>query len=148
MAYVPPKLRKEKTIDEKNEESMKILQEASDKHFPSLSGNAPTISRTTLSYAEKAKEWELKDRIDARMAQIREEKNRQDELEQVTITTRTRELPKPMPLSIVVPPPVIPREDEWIRVEKKVRKPKKEINYDDELAYRDDLDEDDESLWD
>jgi hypothetical protein len=159
MAYVPPRLRKEKTIDEKNEEAMKIVQEASDKHFPSLGTNVPIVSRGTIAYGEKAKEWEqkrieseLKDRVDARMAEYRAEKKKQEELERSVMPnfSRRREEPKVMPLPVVEPPPpAIPLEDEWITVEKKIRKPKKEVNYEEEYDDKyDHLAEDQESLWD
>lgn len=159
MAYVPPRLRKEKTVEQKNEEAMKIVQEASDKHFPSLGGNGPAVSRFTISYGEKAKEWEqkrieseMKDRVDARMAQIREEKRKQQELERSIMPNfnRRREAPKVTPTPVPVPLPERPVEDEWITVEKKVRKPKKEINYDDEPEYDDKFEhlaEDQDSLW-
>jgi hypothetical protein len=159
MAYVPPRLRKEKTVDQKNEEAMKIVQEASDKHFPSLGGNAPVTYRSKISYGEKAKEWEqkrieseIKDRVDARMAQIREEKQKQEELERSVMPNfnRRREAPKVMPLPEYVPLPERPVDDEWITVEKKVRKPKKEINYDDEPEHDDTFEhlaEDQDSLW-
>jgi len=159
MAYVPPRLRKEKTVDQKIEESIKTIREASDKDFPSLSGNGPVVSRATVSYAEKAKEWEqkrieseIKDRVDARMAEYQIEKKKQEELERSVMPNfiRRREEPKVMPLPVVEAPP-IPVEDEWITVQKKPRKPKKEINYDDEPEYHDTYDhlaEDQESLWD
>ena len=160
MAYVPPRLRKEKTAEQKNEEAIKIVQEASDKHFPSLGMSAPLVSRSTISYGEKAKEWEqkrieseIKDRVDARMAEYRAEKKKQEELERSVMPkiTRRHETPKVMPLPASVPLPERQVESEWITVEKKPRKPKKEVNFDDEPDYDnkyDHLAEDQESLWD
>jgi len=159
MAYVPPRLRKEKTVEQKNEEAMKIVQEASDKHFPSLGMSAPLVSRSTIAYGEKAKEWEqkrveseIKERVDARMAEIRAEKKRLEELERSVMPnfSRKREPPKVMPLPAREPEPAPPVENEWTTVQRKPRKPKKEIDYDEEPEYDDKFEhlaQDQESPW-
>jgi hypothetical protein len=160
MAYVPPNRRKEKTIDQKNDDSIKIVQEASDKHFPSLGGGGPVVSRSTISYGEKAKEWEqkrieseIKDRVDARMAQIRQERMKQEEVDRSTMPNfnRKQHAPKLMPLPAPVPLPERQVQSEWTTIQKKVRKPKKEINFDEEPDYDnkyDHLAEDQDSRWD
>ena len=157
--YVPPRLRKELTADQKLEESIKIVSEGSDKHFPSLGGNAPVIAKANLSYGAKAKEWEekreaieLKERVDARMAEIKAEKARQEEEEYKALHYhRSRRTvppppPTPTPVTIEVKPKA---EDEWTTVEKKPRKQKKEINYDVEPEFDnyEGLAEDQESSW-
>jgi hypothetical protein len=160
MAYVPPNRRKPKTEDEKHNESLQIIRECSDKHFPSLGGSGPVVSRGTISYGEKAKEWEqkrieteIKDRVDARMAEYQAEKKKQQELECIAMPnfSRRREAHIVMPLPVVEPVlPKLPAEEEWVTVEKKLRKPKNEINYDDEPRYDekyDHLAQDEDSLW-
>jgi|UniRef100_A0A6C0B199 hypothetical protein len=154
MAYVPPSLRKEKTVDQKKEEAMKIVQDASDKHFPVLGDSAPIVSRSTIAYGEKAKEWEqkrieteIRERVDARMAEIREEKRKQ-ELESSIMPNfnRKREAPKVMPL----PAPEPNEKNEWTTVQKKPYRPKKKVEHVDEPQYDDKFEhlaQDQESLW-
>jgi hypothetical protein len=159
--YVPPRLRKELTADQKAEEAIKIVQEGSDMHFPSLGGAGPAIARANLSYGAKAKEWEekreaieLKERVDARMAEIMAERARKEQEEYRALHfhrhRRSTVAPAPTPLPIPVTVEVKPKaEDEWTTVEKKPRKPKKEINYDAEPDFDnyEGLAEDQESSW-
>jgi hypothetical protein len=156
MAYVPPRLRKEKTVDQKTEEAMKIVQDSSDKHFPTLGGGALAVSRPTISYGDKAKEWEqkrfdseVKERVDARMAEIREEK-RKEEIPITIIHKRRPEPAKVMPLPVLEPEPQPLEKNEWTTVEKKPRKPKKKVEQVVELEFNDKFEhlaEDQESLW-
>lgn len=159
--YVPPRLRKELTVDQKLEESIKIVQEGNDKHFPSLMGNAPAIAKTIISYGAKAKEWEekrqaieLKERVDARMAEYKAEKARQEEEEYRAMNYHRMRRnaiapappPTPTPVTIEVKPKA---EDEWITVEKKPRKAKKERTFDEETEFDnyEGLAEDQDTLW-
>uniref|UniRef100_A0A6C0B1C9 Uncharacterized protein n=1 Tax=viral metagenome TaxID=1070528 RepID=A0A6C0B1C9_9ZZZZ len=159
--YVPPKLRKELTVDEKLEESIKIVQEGSDKHFPSLGGNTPMIAKSIISYGAKAKEWEekreaieLKERVDARMTEYKAEKARQEEEEYRAFHShrmrRNAIVPEPTPRPTPVTVEVKPKaEDEWTTVQKKPRKPKKEVNLDEEPDFDnyEGLAEDQDTLW-
>jgi hypothetical protein len=159
--YIPPRLRKELTVDQKVEESIKIVQEGSDKHFPSLGGGGPVVARANLSYGAKAKEWEekrqaieLKERVDARMAEYKAEKARQEEEEYRAMNYhRLRHnaqppapTPKPTPVTVEVEPKA---EDEWTTVQRKPRKAKKEPNFDAEPEFDnyEGLAEDQETLW-
>jgi hypothetical protein len=161
--YVPPRLRKELTVDQKAEESIKIVQEGSDKHFPSLAGGGPVIAKANLSYGAKAKEWEekrqaieLKERVDARMAEYKAEKARQEEEEYKAMNYHRvrRNAIAPIPIPTPTPTPVTievkPKaEDEWTVVQKKPRKPKKAPNFDEEPDFDnyEGLAQDQETLW-
>jgi len=159
--YVPPRLRKELTADQKAEESIKIIQEGSEQHFPSLGGGGPVIAKANLSYGAKAKEWEekreaieLKERVDARMAEYKAEKARKEQEEyQAFHFHRSRHVvpppvptPKPLPVTAEVKPKA---EDEWTMVQKKPRKPKKEPNFEAEPEFDnyEGLAQDQETLW-
>jgi hypothetical protein len=157
--YVPPSLRKELSADQMLEESIKIVQEGSDKHFPSLGGGGQVVVKSNLSYGAKAKEWEerrqaieLKERVNARMAEYKADKARQEEEEYKALHShRMRRnalppTPKPVPVTIEVKPK---DEDEWITVQKKPRKPKKEVNLDEEPEFDnyEGLAEDQDTLW-
>jgi hypothetical protein len=145
MAYVPPSRRKLKIEDEKYPEFLRIAGEYSDKHFPSLCGNGHVVSRDAISYGEKSKEWEqrrieseLKIKVDAKMAEYRAEKKKQEEIEHLVLPnfSRKREQSNVTPLPILESiMPEVPSEEKWITVQKKPRKPKKEFNYDEEPRY-------------
>jgi hypothetical protein len=158
MPYIPPSMRKPKTEADKLEETVKIIQEASDKHFPQLGNSGPVRSQSSISYAAKALEWEqkrveveLKEREDAFRAENRARKEEQDRLMLLPFGRQStaKVMPAPIPVKPTPSLPAIP--DEWTTVEKKVRKPKKEKNLEDEPEYNDKFDhlaEDQDSLWD
>jgi len=135
MAYVPPNRRKPKTESEKVQEML----QSPEKHFPSLGNNTTIVHHNTISYGGKAKEWdqkriesEEKERIDARMAEIREERKRQEDYDRSVIMSRytynyeeQAEMPEPEP----EPEPVAPEDDGWTVVKRKHKKTKNDINY-------------------
>jgi hypothetical protein len=148
--YIPPSQRKAQTVDQKQEAAMKVVQEGNDLNFPLLGGNVPR-PKAAISYGTKAAEWEQKrievernKEIDAKVAEILEEKRKAEELE-YAVFTRKRSPPVPVlpPVQAPEPEKVV---DEWTRVEKKPRKPKKEKVYEEEDTHNyDDLAEDQES---
>jgi len=148
--YIPPKLRKEQTEDEKLEESVKIVQESSDHHFPILGGISQVAKSPVLDYGAKALEWEIKARVDARMAEYKAEKERQEAEEiRITCIPNFNQI-KTVPLPIVEEEVVeIKNEDEWTFVQPKRRKPKKEKVFEEELDYDGFIPDadDDETAW-
>jgi hypothetical protein len=140
MPYIPPSLR------DKSEEAIKVVSEGKDNHFPVLPGFKPVVSANGQSYAEKAKEWEanrkaleIKEVIDAEVARVMAERQKLEDLEVQKIVRHTKkekvvEVQEEKEVQVEKVP-----EDEWILVQKKVRKPKKEkaplteeeFNYDD-----------------
>jgi hypothetical protein len=137
MAYVPPNRRKPKTESQKVQEML----QSPDKHFPSLGGNALVASHSTISYGGKAKEWEdkrieseEKERIDARMAEIREERKRQEDYDRSVIMSRytyNYEEQAEMPELEAEPAPAR-EEDEWTTVKRKHKKTKKDLKFDED----------------
>jgi hypothetical protein len=131
--YVPPSMRKELTVDQKLEESINVVRERNDKDFPLLGGSQPVVNKSNLEYSQKAKEWEekrqafeIKERVDARMAEIKAEKDRREkeEMELLPVFRKRRNA------VVETAPPVVieakPKaEDEWVTVDRKPYKPKK-----------------------
>lgn len=150
--YIPPSKLKAQTADQKLEAAMAVVHEGSDKNFPLLGGNV-AVPKAAMNYAAKALEWEQKrlevernKEIDAKVAEILEEKRKAEEIEYAVFTRKRPQPAAPAP----APPPPEPEKvvDEWVRVEKKVRKPKKEkVFEEEEVNNYDDLAEDQESLW-
>lgn len=140
MAYVPPNRRKLKTENQRREDTIKTMNQSPEKHFPALGTAVPLVAREVLSYKEKSKEWEEKrieseknERIEARMAELREQQNKRDEYDRSmtmhSIIGRyeaSREMPAAPPPE-PTPLPVIRNEDEWTTVKRKQRKPRKEF---------------------
>jgi hypothetical protein len=142
MAYVPPNRRKPKTEDQKVQEMIK----SPEKHFPSLNGNAPLVAHSAISYGGKAKEWEEKrieseekERLDARMAEIREQRKRQEDYDRSVIMSRyTYKYDEPeMVESEAEDEPVAPEDDGWTVVKRKHKKTKKDIKYDEDKPEED-----------
>ena len=146
--YIPPSARKAQTSEQKLEAAMTVVREGNDRDFPQLS-NAVLLPKAAINYGAKAVEWEqkrleleMKERVDARMAEILEEKRK---AEQPTFNPFSRRRPRPT----IAPAPELEPEkvvDEWIKVEKKIRKPKKEKTYEEEEEFNyDHLAQDQES---
>ena len=149
--YIPPSQRKAQTTDQKLEAAMAVVHERNDKNFPLLGGNV-AVPKAAMNYAAKALEWEQKrlevernKEIDAKVAEILEEKRKAEEIEYAVFTRK-----RPQPVAPAPPPAPEPVKvvDEWVKVEKKLRKPKKEKVYEEEEVNNyDHLAEDQESLW-
>jgi hypothetical protein len=145
MAYVPPNRRKLQTEKQRREDAIQTMNKSPEKHFPSLSNNVPLVAREVLSYKEKSKEWEDKrieseknERIDARMAEIREQYKRREEYDRsmtmhaiINRYEESREMPA-APEPEPAPLPVIRNDDEWTTVKRKQRKPRKDFYRDDD----------------
>jgi hypothetical protein len=145
MPYIPPQLRKPKTENELMTESMTIVQEKSDKHFPILCSNLPVVSQSSLSYSEKMKEWdekrkqsEINEYVEKEMAKYHEKAMREEEYERSSLPVFASK-PKKVEEPRVEPLPEVPKEDEWIKVEKRY-KPRKNVIKQEETAIEDDFD--------
>jgi hypothetical protein len=154
MAYRPPVLRQPKTDEDKIAE----LQTLPDVHFPSL-GKTASLGKSSLSYADKAREWkerkeeiEMNERIEAELKIQREERARrkQEEEDYLRSTFAVRREVVEAPKEEIIEQPKV--ESEWTLVQRKPRKEKKNIvNYDDEPLPEFDAEDqefnDRESLW-
>lgn len=148
--YIPPSARKAQTTDQKLEAAMAVVHEGNDRDFPQLS-NTVILPKVAINYGAKAVEWEqkrfdqeIKERVDARMAEILEEKRKAEQMEYATLHpfSRKRVSPAVVPVQAPEPEKVV---DEWIKVEKKIRKPKKEKVEEEEEFNYDHLAQDQES---
>jgi hypothetical protein len=91
------------------------------------------VKKSNLEYSQKAKEWEekrqafeIKERVDARMAEIKAEKDRREK-EQMELLPVFR---KRRNAVVEIAPPLVTEakpkaEDEWVTVDRKPYKPKK-----------------------
>jgi len=153
MAYRPPVLRKPKT----DEDKMAELQSLPDVHFPTL-GTTASLGKSSLSYADKAREWkerkeeiEMNERIEAELKIQRAERARRKQEEEdylkSTFAVR-REIIEPVKEEVIEQPKV---ESEWTLVQRKPRKEKKSIvNYDEpppEFDAEDQEFNDRDSIW-
>jgi len=150
MAYLPPNLRKPKT---KTEIEAEILA-GSDNHFPSLGNSVVTSKQSTLSYADKAREWkerkeeiEMNERIQAELKIQREEREKRQQEEDDYMRSR---MPLPPPKKevaqhVYTEAPKI--QSEWTRVEPKPRRERKEINFEEDYVP-DELEAEDPSTID
>lgn len=150
--YIPPSQRKAQTADQKLEAAMTVVHEGNDFNFPHLGGNI-AVPKAAINYGAKAIEWEqkrleveMKEKVDARMAEILEERRKAEEIE-YAVFTRKRPQPAPTPVPIQAPEPEKPV-DEWVKIEKKPRKPKKEKVYEEEENNTYDHLAEDQESWD
>jgi hypothetical protein len=139
MAYVPPNRRKPKT----EEQRILEMNKSPEKHFPSLGGNVAVASHSTISYGGKAKEWDQKrieseenERINAMMAQMREEKRKRDEYDlsmtmHGILSRRQDDHVEQMPEQEAEPEPAR-EQDEWTVVKRKHKKTKKDLKFDED----------------
>lgn len=148
--YIPPSARKAQTSDQKLEAAMAVVHEGNDRDFPQLS-NTVLLPKAAINYGAKAVEWEqkrfdqeIKERVDARMAEILEEKRKAEQIEYAIPHPFSRRRVRPVEVPVQAPEPekVV---DEWIKVEKKIRKPKKEKVQEEEEFNYDHLAQDQES---
>jgi len=155
--YIPPSMRNKMTPNQKTEKEIKIVEEGNDKHFPLLGGNV-VVPKSALSYGEKAKEWEekrqaleLKEKVDARIAEINAEKERQDNEEFKMFRNRSRRnaVANIVPMPLPQPEVKVTIEEEWTVVGKKPYKPKpkKENKIIEEKFDNYDGLAEDESVW-
>ena len=137
--YVAPRFRKDQTEEEKNAKLNEMVRNASVTDFPVLGGGAQYVPKPKLEYAAKTVEWEQKrrdaeekQRVDEYVKKIQEEKARDEEL-MIEMMDRSM-VKKPTVYHHIVdePPPPPAPVDEWIVVERKPRKEKKEFNFEDE----------------
>jgi hypothetical protein len=144
--YVPPRFRKNESVEEKEDKLVIMVKESSTTDFPVLGGGSHAKPVSNLSYATKAVEWE-RNRLDTE-AKLREKEYlaaRQAEEEEVT---RFIAAPKPKAAAPVqvemeaVPAPV----SEWTTIYRKPRREKKEKVFDDDEDYNDNIDMDDSPL--
>jgi len=137
--YVSPRLRKEQTDDEKKNAITEMLRNVTISDFPVLGSGVQVHRLPKLEYASKAVEWEQKrrdieekQRVDDYVKKIEEEKAKDAIL--MTSIMQVPGIKKPaLSIQIVkdIPPPPVPV-DEWTRVDRKVRKQKKEFNFEEE----------------
>jgi len=150
--YIPPSARKAQTTDQKLEAAMAVVHEGNDRDFPQLS-NTVILPKAAINYGAKALEWEqkrleleMKERVDARMAEILEEKRKAEQAEYATLHPFSRRRPRPTVAPAPEPEPEPEKVvDEWIKVERKIRKPKKEKVEEEEEFNYDHLAQDQES---
>jgi hypothetical protein len=144
--YVPPRFRKNESVEEKEDKLVIMVKESTTADFPVLGGGSHAKPVSNLSYATKAVEWE-RNRLDTE-AKLREKEYlaaRQAEEEEVT---RFIGAPKPKAAAPVqvemeaVPAPV----SEWTTIYRKPRREKKEKVFDDDEDYNDNIDMDDSPL--
>jgi len=150
MAYLPPNLRKPKTGTEIEAE----ILAGSDNHFPTLGKSVATSKHSSLSYVDKAREWkarkeeiEMNERIEAELKIQREERDKRQKEEDEYMCSR---MPLPPPKKEVAQEVFIeaPKvEYEWTRVERKPRREKKEMNFEEDYVP-DELEADDPSTTD
>jgi hypothetical protein len=144
--YVAPRFRKNETAEDKEDKLVMLIKESSTTDFPVLGGGSHAKPVSNLSFATKALEWEKK-RLDTE-AKLREEeylaarKAEQDAgLELFVGAPKPKTVkPAPRPVEIeAIPAPV----SEWTTVYRKPRREKKEIVFDDDGEYNDNIDMDD-----
>jgi len=154
MAYRPPVFRKVKTEEDK----IADLHSRPDIHFPTL-GTSTSSSKPSLSYADKAREWnerkeevEMNKRIEAEMQIQRQERARrkQEEEDYLRSTFAVRREVAEVTKQVFVEEPKI--ESEWTTVQRKPRKPKKAVfDYEDiplpEIDAEDQEFNDGDSIW-
>jgi hypothetical protein len=137
--YVAPRLRKDQTDQEKNAKLNEMLRDASVADFPVLGGGAQFTPKPKLEYAAKAVEWEQKrleieekKRVDEYVKKIQEEKARDDQIMMDLMPNFGVKRPTNYHHVVDEPPPPPVPVDEWVRVERKPRKEKKELNFEEE----------------